>query len=230
MNQGMQNGLELACNEYSSVDGVKVQLKGMFDGYVLTDVKNNPESGVVASVASHVYNSIIVDIRDKEYFEKAGYKMKYDATRKTTVDAWREFRNKCSKRALVIMPVQTGELREFAIKNNLFVLNLNKELGDAGAGQNISLLEEVLAWLEPNAPVYGWEQGVSEDQFVARVSKSGHPMIPCDWSYNHSLLSLLYEKGREQVLPRIFDPRSIDFKKKKNFVLFSFPMVITFSG
>ncbi len=43
------------------------------------------------------------------------------------------------------MPVQTGELREFAIKNNLFVLNLNKELGDAGAGQNISLLEEVLA-------------------------------------------------------------------------------------
>ena len=218
--QGMQNGLELACNEYSSVDGVKVQLKGMFDGYVLTDVKNNPVSGVVASVASHVYNSIIVDIRDKEYFEKAGYKMKYDATRKTTVDAWREFRNKCSKRALVIMPVQTGELREFAIKNNLFVLNLNKELGDAGAGQNISLLEEVLAWLEPNAPVYGWEQGVSEDQFVARVSKSGHPMIPCDWSYNHSLLSLLYEKGREQVLPRIFDPRSIDFKKKKNFVSF----------
>ena len=98
--QGMQNGLELACNEYSSVDGVKVQLKGMFDGYVLTDVKNNPESGVVASVASHVYNSIIVDIRDKEYFEKAGYKMKYDATRKTTVDAWREFRNKCSKKAL----------------------------------------------------------------------------------------------------------------------------------
>ena len=153
--------------------------------------------------------------------EKAyAYKMKYDATRKTTVDAWREFRNKCSKRALVIMPVQTGELREFAIKNNLFVLNLNKELGDAGAGQNISLLEEVLAWLEPNAPVYGWEQGVSEDQFVARVSKSGHPMIPCDWSYNHSLLSLLYEKGREQVLPRIFDPRSIDFKKKKNFVSF----------
>ncbi|MBD8981928.1 MAG: hypothetical protein EGR83_07740 [Bacteroides cellulosilyticus] len=218
--QGMQNGLELACNEYSSVDGVKVQLKGMFDGYVLTDVKNNPESGVVASVASHVYNSIIVDIRDKEYFEKAGYKMKYDATRKTTVDAWREFRNKCSKKALVIMPVQTGELREFAIKNNLFVLNLNKELGDAEAGQNISLLEEVLAWLEPNAPVYGWEQGVSEDQFVARVSKSGHPMIPCDWSYNHSLLSLLYEKGREQVLPRIFDPRSIDFKKKKNFVSF----------
>lgn len=218
--QGVQNGLDLACNEYPSVDDVKVQLKGLFDGYVLTDVKNNPESGIVASIASHVYNSIIVDVRDREYFERAGYRIKYDATQKTTVDAWREFKKQCNKKALVIMPVQTGELREFAIKNNLFVLNLNKRFGDAEAGQNTALLEEVLAWLEPNAPVYGWEQGVSEDQFVARVSKSGHPMIPCDWSYNHSLLSLLSGENEKQVIPEIFNPRSIDFKKKKNFVSF----------
>lgn len=185
--QGVQNGLELACSDYESVDGLRLQLKGFFDGYVLTDVKNNPESGIVASVASHVYNSIIVDVRDKEYFEKAGYSMKYDATHKTTLDAWHEFKDKCSNEALVIMPVQTGELREFAIKNNLFVLNLNKKQGDPRSGQNVDLLEEVLAWLQPNVPVYGWEQGVSENQFVARISKSGHPMIPCDWSYNHSL-------------------------------------------
>lgn len=185
--QGVQNGLELACSDYESVDGLRLQLKDFFDGYVLTDVKNNPESGIVASVASHVYNSIIVDVRDKEYFEKAGYSMKYDATHKTTLDAWHEFKDKCSNEALVIMPVQTGELREFAIKNNLFVLNLNKKQGDPRSGQNVDLLEEVLAWLQPNVPVYGWEQGVSENQFVARISKSGHPMIPCDWSYNHSL-------------------------------------------
>ncbi len=53
--------------------------------------------------------------------------MKYDATHKTTLDAWHEFKDKCNNEALVIMPVQTGELREFAIKNNLFVLNLNKK-------------------------------------------------------------------------------------------------------
>lgn len=218
--QGVQNGVQLVCNNYIPADGMRVQLKGLFDGYVLTDVKNNPESGVVASVASHVYNSIIVDVRDKEYYEKAGYVMKYDATRKTTVDAWHEFKDKCSKEALVIMPVQTGELREFAIKNNLFVLNLNKRQEDAGSGQNIELLEEVLAWLKPNAPVYGWEQGVSEDQFVARVSGSGHPMIPCDWSYNHSLMSLLYNEDRPPVQSRLSDPRAIDFSKKKNYVSF----------
>ena len=218
--QGVQNGLELACSDYESVDGLRLQLKDFFDGYVLTDVKNNPESGIVASVASHVYNSIIVDVRDKEYFEKAGYSMKYDATHKTTLDAWHEFKDKCSNEALVIMPVQTGELREFAIKNNLFVLNLNKKQGDPRSGQNVHLLEEVLAWLQPNVPVYGWEQGVSEDQFVARISKSGHPMIPCDWSYNHSLTSLLYTERQQPVRAQSFNPKLIDFDKKRNYVSF----------
>ena len=218
--QGVQNGLELACSDYESVDGLRVQLKGFFDGYVLTDVKNNPESGIVASVASHVYNSIIVDVRDKEYFEKAAYSMKYDATHKTTLDAWHEFKDKCNNEALVIMPVQTGELREFAIKNNLFVLNLNKKQGDPRSGQNVDLLEEVLAWLQPNVPVYGWEQGVSEDQFVARISKSGHPMIPCDWSYNHSLTSLLYTERQQPVQAQSFNPKFIDFGKKRNYVSF----------
>ncbi len=218
--QGVQNGLELACSDYESVDGLRLQLKDFFDGYVLTDVKNNPESGIVASVASHVYNSIIVDVRDKEYFEKAGYSMKYDATHKTTLDAWHEFKDKCSNEALVIMPVQTGELREFAIKNNLFVLNLNKKQGDPRSGQNVDLLEEVLAWLQPNVPVYGWEQGVSEDQFVARISKSGHPMIPCDWSYNHSLTSLLYTERQQPVQAQSFNPKLIDFDKKRNYVSF----------
>ena len=218
--QGVQNGLELACSDYESVDGLRVQLKGFFDGYVLTDVKNNPESGIVASVAYHVYNSIIVDVRDKEYFEKAGYSMKYDATHKTTLDAWHEFKDKCNNEALVIMPVQTGELREFAIKNNLFVLNLNKKQGDPRSGQNVDLLEEVLAWLQPNVPVYGWEQGVSEDQFVARISKSGHPMIPCDWSYNHSLTSLLYTERQQPVQAQSFNPKFIDFGKKRNYVSF----------
>lgn len=221
--QGVQNGLELACSDYESVDGLRLQLKDFFDGYVLTDVKNNPESGIVASVASHVYNSIIVDVRDKEYFEKAGYSMKYDATHKTTLDAWHEFKDKCNNEALVIMPVQTGELREFAIKNNLFVLNLNKKQGDPRSGQNVDLLEEVLAWLQPNVPVYGWEQGVSEDQFVARISKSGHPMIPCDWSYNHSLTSLLYTERQQPVQAQSFNLKLIDFDKKRNYVSFFLP-------
>ncbi len=220
LEQGMQSGLELACNEYSPSDGVNVQLKNLFDGYVLTDICNNQESAIVASVASHVYNAIIVDVRDREYYEAAGYKMKYDATKKTTLDAWNEFKDKCNNDALVIMPTLTGELREFAIKNRLFVLNLNKNQQNPSEGKNTDLLKEVLSWLKPNAPVLGWEQNVGEDEFVAPVSSSGHPMIPCDWSYNHSLTSLLYSERQESALAKVVNPQFIDFDKKKNFVSF----------
>lgn len=218
--QGMQSGLELARNNYGMSDGINVQLKDLIDGYVLTDIRNNPESGVVASVASHVYNAIIVDVRDKDYYEEAGYTMKYDARSKTTAQAWTEFKAKCSNKGLVIMPVQTGELREFAIKNEFFVLNLNKRQGSSASGQNTALLKEILAWLAPSAPVYGWEQGVSEDAFVDLVSKSGHPMIPCDWSYNHSLTSLLYTQRQNPTLAQVKNPQFLDYGKKKNYVSF----------
>ena len=218
--QGMQSGLELAKNNYGPSDGVHIQIKDYFDGYVLTDVENNPESNIVASVASHVYNSIIVDVRDKASFEAAGYTMKYDASNKTTADAWREFKDKCNNKALVVMPVQTGELRDFAIKNDLFVLNINKKKEDPSSGQNLDVFAEVLNWLEPGAPIFGWEQGVDEALFVNRASKSGHTWVPSDWIYNLPLTSLLYKSRQTPVLAKVENPQFIDFDAKKNYVSF----------
>jgi hypothetical protein len=212
--QGMQSGIELARNNYSPDDnGVELNLRHLFDGYVLTDVEKNPESNIVASIASHVYNSIIVDVRDKAYYEYIGYTMTYDATSKTTQDAWNEFKDQCNNKALVIMPVQTGQLREFAIKNNLFVINLNKQYNNPYAGKNTALLKEVLKWLAPNSPVYGWEQGVGEDEFVGEVSRSGNIMIPSDWSYNTSLTSLLYTE-RQTGLAKVLNPQFIDYEER----------------
>lgn len=211
---GMQSGLELAENHYSEGDPSSV-----IDGYVLTDLRNNIESGVVAAVASHVYNAIIIDKQyESEYTDT--YKLLYDASGKTTEDAWKEFKDKCSNGGLVIMPANTGELREMAIKNGYFVLNLLKEPGNPDGGKNTGLLKEVLAWLAPGAPVYGWEQGVGEDEFVNPISMSGHPMIPCDWSYNHTLTSLVYAQRQEPVLAKVVNPQFIDYGKKKNYVSF----------
>jgi hypothetical protein len=218
--QGRQTGVELACNSYGPSDGTVIQIKDLFDGYVLTDVENNPESNVVASVASHVYNAIIVDIRDKERYDAAGYTMKYDARAKTTRDSWIEFKDKCSNKALVVMPVQTGELRDFAIKNGLFVLNVNKQLNNSGAGQNLNIFEEALSWLEAGAPIFGWEQGVSEDVFVNRASKTGHVWIPSDWAYNIPMTSLRYKSRQPSALAKVQNPKNIDYSRKKNFVSF----------
>ncbi|MCD8178546.1 MAG: hypothetical protein LUE98_14440 [Tannerellaceae bacterium] len=218
--QGMQSGLELARNNYGESDGVHIQLKNLFDGYILTDVQNNPESNIVASIASHVYNSIIVDIRDKEYYEEAGYTLQYDARNKTTADAWKEFKNNCNNKGLVVMPVQTGEMRDFAIMNGYFVLNINKQHGTASAGQNLDIFEEILNWLEPGAPIYGWEQGIDEEVFVNRASKTGHVWVPCDWCYNLPLTSLMYKSRQTSVLARVDNPQFIDYEKKKNFISF----------
>ncbi|SEL40242.1 GxGYxYP domain-containing protein [Parapedobacter koreensis] len=218
--QGMQSGIELARNNYGPSDGIALQLKDLFEGYVLTDVTNNPESNTVASVASSVYNAIIVDVRDQANYDQAGYKMVYDATTKTTADAWNEFKDRVSNKALVVMPVQTGELRDFAIMHNLFVLNVNKAYNNPAAGQNLPLFEEILQWLEPGAPIYGWEQGVDEEVFVNRASITGHVWVPNDWMYNLPLTSLAYRERQEQTLAQVTNPQFIDWEKDKKFVSF----------
>jgi len=167
-------------------NGYDVTVRQFFDGYVLTDLVNNPESGNVAVAASSVYNSIIVDVRDEEYFKNQGYELKYDCTKKTLADAFNEFKDQMNNDCLVVMPVKTGELREYAITNKLFAFNLNKQYSDASSGQNTELFDEVLDWLKPNSQVVGWEQGVGEDVFVNRVSCHGHLMLAADWSYNNS--------------------------------------------
>lgn len=216
--QGMQSALELARNNYGTDEGIKLQVKDLFDGYVLTDINANPESGIVASVASSVYNSIIVDVRDQSKYDAVGYKMTYDARQKSTADAWSEFKNKVSKKGLVVMPVQSGELRDFAIMHNLFVLNINKSNGNASSGQNLAIFEEILSWLEPGAAIYGWEQGVDEELFVNRASVKGHVWVPCDWMYNLPLTSLTYRSRQKSSLAKIINPQFIDYTKDKNFV------------
>lgn len=217
---GRQTGIELLTKEYGPVDGIEADVKKLVDGYVLTDVVSNPESGVVATVASHVYNSIIVDVRDKEYFDALGYKMNYDARAKTTADAWLEFKDKCNNKALVVMPVKTSELREFAIKNRLFCVNLNKAYGSVSQGQNVQLFNEILAWMKPNAPVLGWEHDVSEDSFVGLASNAGHPLLASDWSYNHTLTSIDYKNRQDGILAKVTNPRSINYGAGSRFVSF----------
>ena len=187
--------------------------------FVLTDVVNNPESGIVAVVASHVYESVIVDVRDRQYFEDRGYTMIYDATKNTTRDSWNEFKDKCDNSALVVMPVHTGELADFAIANGLFVINLNKKYNTAEGGQNTELFKEVLAWLKPNSPVYGWEPGVGEDVFVKPVSESGNMMVATA-DFNIPYFSNNYKNKQKQLLANVINPQDIDYSKPGKFVSF----------
>lgn len=193
---------------FAPLDGGVMDVLGT--DYVLTDLRNNPESGVVAIVASHVYGAFIVDKRDQAFYDGKGFRMVYDASQKTTADSWREFRDACDNRALVVMPVHTGELADFAIANKLFVVNLNKKYNTPSGGQNTELFREILAWLAPNSPVYGWEPGVGEDEFVIPVSRSGNMMVALG-EFNTPFFSKDYRSRQHQNLAKVLNPQDIDF-------------------
>ena len=188
----------------------KTELQPVINQYILVDVKSNPESGVYAAVASPHLNAYIVDVRDVDVINK-DHKMVLDARNKSTQDAWDEYKDKVNRKGLVVMPVQTGELRDWAIMNKFFVINLNKVQGDPNKGQNAGLLREVLASLEPNSPVFGWESGVAEDVFVEQVSNYGHMMVPCDWFYNATLTSYNYKERQTSVLAKVKNPTELNF-------------------
>jgi hypothetical protein len=201
---GNQTALELATNDYDVANRLKSLWQGA-DGkysYVLTDLKSNPQSGIVATMASHVHNAIIVDVRDQEFFDSKDYVMRYDARNKTTQDAWNEFKDQCNNNGLVLMPINTGQLRAFAIANKLFCMNLNSQY-DVDNRANLNLLNEVAEWLEPGSGVYGWEQRTGEDVFVGPVSQWGNMMIPYDWVYNTEVTSWDYKNEQKS---RLYSP------------------------
>lgn len=214
---GTQNVYELLTKTYDDWNGVNPTVKHLIKGYVLTDIINNPESGNVAAVAAHIYDAIIVDKTDEALIKNLGFNMLYDCSSMTLAQAFDTFKDKCDNSALVLMPVGTGEWRDYVIANRLFIMNLNKKYA-TGAAENASLFSKVLDWLKPCSQVLGWEQGCGEDVFVNRVSKHGHMVLAADWSYNHTLTSRLFKSRQPNDVVASINPRSIDYNSKKNFI------------
>ncbi|MBQ6081583.1 MAG: hypothetical protein IJS70_03560 [Bacteroidales bacterium] len=214
---GVQNVYELLTKEYQPWNGINPTVKHLVKGYVLTDVVGNPESANAAAVAAHIYDAIIVDKTDESLIKALGFNKLYDCSSMSVAQAFNEFKDKCNNTALVLMPVSTGEWRDYVIANRLFVMNLNKKYA-SGAAENAALFSHVLDWLKPCSQVLGWEQGCGEDVFVNRVSKHGHMVLAADWSYNHTITSRMYRSRQPSDIVATINPRNIDYNLKKNFI------------
>ena len=198
-----------------TTDGITLLKSGIFSniikGYVLTDVVNNPESAVVATVASHVYNAVIVDVRDENIYKSIGLTKLYDATNKKTTDSWNEFKDKCNNNSLVVMSALTNDLKDFAIANNLFYMNTaGREHYDDG------LLNTVFDWLKPASPIYGCWDNTDEKSLVLEVSKKGHLMVVLNFFMNMSLTSFKYSERQSDLLANVVDPTSLDYPENDN--------------
>lgn len=193
-------------------------VKTYIEGYILCDV-NKEESVNVATVAAHVYKSIIVDVKYEQRVKDLGYTIKYDARDKSLADAWAAFKTRCNNNALVMMPVLTGNQRGYAIANKLMMVNYNKKYNTSAGGTNQALIQDVLSWLQPLSPVLGWEQGVEEKQFVDMVSKSGNLMVPFDWAWNATIMSAGYE-NKQAGLARVTNPQFIKYDSTVHYASF----------
>ena len=193
-------------------------VKSHIEGYILCDV-NKEESVNAATVAAHVYKSIIADVKYEARVKGLGYTMKYDATNKTLADACNEFKSKCNNNALVMMPVMTGNNRGYSIANKLMMVNYNKKYNNPVSGNNKALIEDVLSWLKPLSPVLGWEQGVEEKEFVDMVSRSGNLMVPFDWAWNATIMSAEYE-NKQAGLAKVTNPQFIKYDDTKHYASF----------
>jgi len=210
VNKGSQTTWELL--------GLHPEIRKQIDGYILCNVRKQ-ESLTVATIASHVYRSIIVDAALEPKVKELGYTMKYDASNKTLADGWAEFKDKCNNNSLVMMPTLTGNLKSYAIANRLMVVNYNKKAESASSGNNNALITDILNWLQPLSPVVGWEQNVDERSFVSLVSKSGNLMVPCDWISNPTFMSANYPEN-QSGLATVTNPKYIKFGDKKHYASF----------
>jgi len=218
---GETGPVELATRQMEPVDGTDVSVKNLFDGYILTDMDHNPESGTVAVTASHVYNGLVVDKKFQHVFEKAGYKLLYDASEKHVRDAWKEFKDHCTRNGLVVMPNNTWELRDVAIQNGWFFMNLYPEPHHATGGDYWNLFGKVCKTLDDHSLVYGWEAGPHDEREINNmVSVNSLASAVNDWFYNYCMVNADYKNRQEPVLADVLNPKTFDYNRKKRFVSF----------
>lgn len=218
---GPVNPIDLLTGQVKQPDGSGTNLKNLFNGYILTDMDNNPESGTVAVNASHVLNGLIVDKAFQKIFDKAGYKMLYDASRKHVRDTWDEFADKCHWNGLVVMPNNTWELRDVAIQNGWFFMNLYAQPHVATKGDYWDLYREAAKKMEPHSLIYGWEAGPRDEREINDVASSNAQASAInDWFYNNCMANAGYKNRQDSVLACVINPKTIDYTKKKRFVSF----------
>jgi len=132
---------------------------------------------------------------------------------------------KCDHHQLVYLNESVTTLRDYAIQQKLFVLNLNP-LNNA---QEVKLLNEILAMFPPQTRVFGWAKGGFADHskgqdggtieraLVSLLSQHGMMLVPADFAANLSF----YDQtgGMIPKLAQLRPQRDMKFERGKRYVL-----------
>lgn len=120
-----------------------------------------------------------------------------------------EYKDRLRQDGLVHQVVKPGNfhlvLRDFSIANRWVCLYTSENEEDR------ALRRDVLAWLQVNVPVYGWND--DEIAFIKDISTFGDYAVPTDWSSNHSFFGQNLHTVRQNV-------RRSPIRENKHYVAF----------
>jgi hypothetical protein len=131
----------------------------------------------------------------------------------------------CHRRQLAYLDEGISPLRDYAMQQRLFVLNLDP-LNDK---QDIELLEEILERYPPHSRIFGWasggyarkerrqDGGAVESALVSRLSHCGMMLVAADYAANLSF----YDRATSSAprLTQMHLNRRIQFEPGKRYVL-----------
>jgi GxGYxYP putative glycoside hydrolase C-terminal domain/GxGYxY sequence motif in domain of unknown function N-terminal len=192
--------------------------KGIIQGYILYRADrsrgeiNGHRKGMdcsvnVATSLAGLLDGVIVEEGLEAEAKQHGLKLLLDVRDKSQEWCFRTYRDRFHRRLLCTQDPRKPNVRDLAVAQGALTL-----YGDGAP------LAEALAWLEPPAPILGWNGG---DEFEAtRLSTIyGHFQTASDWCMNLPVLMA----GSASLPParvQSFDPRGIDWNDHRSAVSF----------
>ncbi len=187
--------------------------RGMYDNINLNDPAYNNSANVATNMAAEL-GAVIVEERAESVFRAMGLKPLLDVSDKDERWCFENHRGVFTRKSLHLLDPKAPHMRDYAIATrSLCVFGVTP------------LVDEVLQWLEPNAPTLGWNAG-DEHTFVEQLSRFAHFTTASNWIMNLPVMSAV-SAGRDvdwdalQVNRRSqTDPLLLDWPEDTHFTSF----------
>ena len=150
------------------------------------------------------YLMVSADIENKAI--ECGLTIGKDVRKSSTEEIFNQYKDKLTTKMLVHQTPSKWQLRDYCIAAGAMCYYSDYYDGP-------SVKNEILAWADENAPIYGWTE--NEVNFVSSNSLNSKITIASDWSANLSLYSALDSKEK-YIQPSVSSVE--DSAEKKHYV------------
>jgi hypothetical protein len=198
----------------------RYQKLGIIKGYVLYKLDRSPGainerrpgmdlSVNVATSLAGLLDAILIDQALEPQAKAHGLPLLLDARDKTQAWCFETYKSHFNRRILCTQDPKKPHVRDLAIAQQALTLY----------GDDDSTTAAALQWLQPLAPILGWNGG-DEFQTTRASTVQGHLQTATDWCMNLPVLMAAGDHARRPARLPPFDPRSVDWQDRRSAVAF----------